>query len=118
MLKFRIPKINVKLFGIITLALIVLVGLPITLYEVQQQQTVYQHAAWFVNRTQHYYCNSALSVDLLLGTETPDCSTGNNPTAKTFSSSMIIKASPGSTGAYQVHWLWAQFWCATSTGPC
>src|SRR5262245_40818785 len=117
--KFVLPKFNYKTLGLIAFALLVLVGLPITLYEVGQQQNIYQHAAWSVNKTQHYFCNSNLSVDLIIGRETPSCSTGTNSTATSYSSSMLIKASSGSHGNYTVHWLWAQFWCQNiATSPC
>ena len=117
---------NSKFLSLLVLAFI-LIMLPLVLLQVKQQQRLSQHAAWYVNRTQHYYCNSSLSVDLLLGgingnynvSESPDCSSGTNTSATSFQSSMVIQASKGSIGSYTVHWMWAQFWCSNNqTSPC
>lgn len=124
---FKSPK--VKKYASLSLLVVLLIAIPLLVYEVtnlQQTQTIKQHAAWVVPQTQTYYCNSALSVTLSLGgignnysvAESPDCSSGFNKVSS-FQSSVIIKQKAGSVGAYAVHWMWAQFWCQDpGTSPC
>ena len=122
----KLSLIKSPKFWAIVVFFFILGILPVILYQVQQEQTSQQHAAWVVNQTQTYYCNSALSVTLSLGgiggnysaAESPDCSTGFNKVSS-FQSSVIIKQKAGSVGAYAVHWMWAQFWCQDpGTSPC
>ncbi|MDE2590186.1 MAG: hypothetical protein KGL95_11065, partial [Patescibacteria group bacterium] len=107
-----------KFLGLLTLAFIVLIGLPVTLYEVSQQQNNQQRASFFINHEQYYYCNSAMGVYLDPGQETPDCTSGLTNTSS-FKASFVIRAAPNTYGAYAIHYLWAQFWCPTAhAGGC
>lgn len=124
---FKSP--NFKKYASFSLLAVLLIAIPLLVYEItnlQNTQTINQHAAWVVPQTQTYYCNSALTVTLALGgiggnysvAESPDCSSGFNKVSS-FQSSVIIKQKSGSVGAYAVHWMWAQFWCQNpNASPC
>ena len=109
---------------IIALALlaILLVAIPLTVWYGQQQQQVQQRAASVIPREQHYTCGSLLTVVLSTPIETPDCTQNSGVVngLTSFQTTEIIKAAPGSTGAYHVKWAWAQFWCPTEDphAPC
>ncbi len=110
-----------KIIAII-LFLILLGAIPLTLkFGVQQKQNTQQRAAFQVPGQQQYSCGDNLTVLLTPLPETPDCSKdGNHPGLTSFQSAVTIRAKAGSIGAYTVHWMWVQFWCAKEdpSAPC
>ncbi len=63
-----------KFLGLVFVALIVLIGLPVTLYEVQQQQEVRQHAS--TGRFWNGLPDSCNHLSFNLPVETPGCTKG------------------------------------------
>lgn len=110
---------NPKVLSII-LVLFILAALPVTLFEVKQQQQTQQHATFFTGQ-QQYYCNSNLTVILTPISETPSaCSTGSYSGLTSYTSSIKLSAKSGSSGTYTLHWNWATFFCPVenSKNPC
>lgn len=106
---------NPKAFGLITLALIVLVGLPATLYEVSQQQQYQQHANnTYTGGAGDYPCGPVTIK--IYGVERPSCTTGLDPTMTQYSVSAVVGLEKGSTGSYSVLWKWAEFFCFNKNG--
>ncbi len=103
------------------LFVILLIAIPVTLkFGVQQQQNVVQKAAWFTGQ-QEYYCNQALTVQLIPLPEDPqECQGGTFSGANHFQTTILVKAKPGSLGAYTVKWRWVSFWCPNEDphAPC
>jgi hypothetical protein len=106
---------NPKIFGLITLALVVLVGLPITLYEVSQQQLYQQHANnTYTGGAGDYPCGPVTIK--IYGLEHPTCTSGTDPTMTQYSVSAVVGLEKGSTGNYSVLWKWAEFFCFNKNG--
>lgn len=103
------------------LFVILLIAIPLTLkFGVQQQQNTQQHAAWFTGQ-QEYYCNQALTVELIPLPEDPqECQSGTFSNANHFQTTVLVKAKQGSQGAYTVKWRWLSFWCPNEDphAPC
>ncbi len=105
------------------LLIFLLIAIPITVwFGALHQQQLQQRAAFQVPGQQHYACGPSLTVLLTPLSEVPDCTQngGNVAGLKSFQSSVTIRAQAGSQGAYTVHWMWVQFWCATEDphAPC
>lgn len=99
------------------LIVLILVALPLTLYEVKQQQTVNQNAA-FLKGQQHYACGE---ITVYLTPDSKDaCSTGTNKQLTSYQTNIFISATGTNKDKYTVHWKWAQFWCNSdaTTGSC
>ncbi|HXS14711.1 MAG TPA: hypothetical protein VN711_01135 [Candidatus Saccharimonadales bacterium] len=119
--KLKSQKVQ-KILAII-LVIFILVMIPVTLFfATLQRQNTRQNAALQVPGQQHYACGPNLTVLLTPLPETPDCSQngGNVAGLQSFQSSVTIRAQSGSTAAYNVHWMWVQFWCSTEdpSAPC
>lgn len=108
---FKSPK--VQKFSALGLLLLILLAIPFTLSQVGQNQTVSQNASWAVPQEQHYACGGNLTVLMDTAPENPVCTSGSisDGSLKSFQSTVILKASSGSVGAYTVHWKWDSFWC-------
>lgn len=106
----------------IVLILFLLVIIPLTLSALKTPTVTTNHAAFQVPGQQHYSCGPSLTLLLTPLPESPDCS-GNSGYVHgltSFQSGVVLKAQTGSVGAYTVHWMWVQFWCATEDphAPC
>ena len=105
-----------KIAAFVVLFLIIAL-LPILLWQVKQQQTINQNAA-FIKGQQQYPCND---IVVYITPDTNDnCSTGTNPQLTSYQSTILISATGANKSKYTVHWKWAQFWCnsAATNGAC
>lgn len=98
--------------------LIILLLLPLLVFEVKQRQNVTQHAAF--SSHQQYACGGNIVISLDAGLETPDCSTGVNALATSYKSSVVVSATGANLSGYTVHWKWSSFWCnsGATSGSC
>ena len=101
---------SIKFWGLFAF-LVVLAGLPVALYEVQQQQTSQQHAA-----TENYpnmdVCGNLVAISPKVA-ENPVCGTPSNPVASTsfdqYSTDVSVQNQGSAT--ITVTFTWEKYWC-------
>ena len=103
---------NPKFLGLLSL-LIIVGGLPIALYEVQQQQEIRQRAAT-QNYTNMDVCGNLVALGGPGGvTESPSCGTPSNPVSSTtfdkYSTSVVVQNNGSAT--ITVTFTWEKYWC-------
>lgn len=99
-------------FAAIGLLVFILLAIPLTLFEVQQQQNVQQKAA--NTGTPRFFPCGGITIKLQ-DVENPACiGNGTVPGLSSYLASVTLSISDGS-GAYHVNWQWNQYFCPNDT---